>query len=306
MMHKTDADDPGQSDEPQPASAQNSKENWDDLRYVLAVAETGSVSKAARELGVNHATVIRRVGAFEEAHGTLIFERSSTGYAVLAAQLHVIERARTAARAMDGVARALSGGAGPGPQCFRITSTDTFCFTVLPPILARLQRAGFNGELHAANHHVDLGRLAADISVRPAARLPHDLTGTEAAMLGFAAYRAPGGAQTWLGLRGALGRASAQGWLEAQVPNEEMEGGSDSFITLREMAAAGMGTALLPCILGDGDGRLKRLPLDLASLSVPIWVASHVDLADAPRLTMLREHLAEGLRAEAQRLGGWG
>ena len=47
-------------------------ENWDDLRFVLAVAETGTVSGAARLLGVNHATVLRRVAAFETRHAALL------------------------------------------------------------------------------------------------------------------------------------------------------------------------------------------------------------------------------------------
>ena len=57
--------------------------NWDDLRYVLAVAETGSLSAAARQMGVNHATVLRHVHAFEAAHGGPVFDRTPQGYAVL-------------------------------------------------------------------------------------------------------------------------------------------------------------------------------------------------------------------------------
>ena len=47
--------------------------NWDDIRFVLAVAETGSLNAAAQLLGVTHATVLRRVAAFEARHGKTIF-----------------------------------------------------------------------------------------------------------------------------------------------------------------------------------------------------------------------------------------
>ena len=57
--------------------------NWDNLRFVLSVAEHGSVSGAAKALGINHATVLRRVAAFEEAHGGPVFEKTATGYRVL-------------------------------------------------------------------------------------------------------------------------------------------------------------------------------------------------------------------------------
>ncbi len=58
----------------------HSKENWDDLRYILAVAEHGSVSATARHLGVNHATVLRHVAAFEARHQIELFEKSARGY----------------------------------------------------------------------------------------------------------------------------------------------------------------------------------------------------------------------------------
>ena len=56
--------------------------NWDNLRFVLSVANHGSVSAAARALGVNHATVLRRVAAFEEDHGGAVFEKTATGYRI--------------------------------------------------------------------------------------------------------------------------------------------------------------------------------------------------------------------------------
>jgi DNA-binding transcriptional LysR family regulator len=57
---------------------------WDDLRYVLAVANAGSLAGAARNLGVNHTTVLRRVGAFEKRLGLRLFERLPTGYVLTA------------------------------------------------------------------------------------------------------------------------------------------------------------------------------------------------------------------------------
>ena len=56
--------------------------SWDDLRYVLAVAEHGSVAKAGRHLGVNHATVLRHISGFEERHEVRLFERLPSGYAL--------------------------------------------------------------------------------------------------------------------------------------------------------------------------------------------------------------------------------
>ncbi|MGM0584620.1 MAG: LysR family transcriptional regulator [Pseudomonadota bacterium] len=56
--------------------------NWDDLRYFLQVARTGRLTSAARALGVDHATVSRRVAALESALGARLFDRSPRGYAL--------------------------------------------------------------------------------------------------------------------------------------------------------------------------------------------------------------------------------
>lgn len=56
--------------------------NWDDFRFFLAVARTGRLSAAGKVLGVDHATVSRRVGVLEKALGARLFDRSPSGYAL--------------------------------------------------------------------------------------------------------------------------------------------------------------------------------------------------------------------------------
>lgn len=67
---------------------------WDDLRYVLAVANAGSLAGAARSLGVNHTTVLRRIIAFEKGLGLRLFERLPTGYVLTAGGEELIAEAR--------------------------------------------------------------------------------------------------------------------------------------------------------------------------------------------------------------------
>ncbi len=284
------------------------KANWDDLRFVLAVAETGSVSAAARTLGVNHATVLRRVAAFEAQHGVTIFRRSATGYEVPGDRRQLIEAAREAAAAHLAVVRLVAGVRSPLQGAVRITSTDTFCSTVLPGAIARIRAAApdLRLDLLSSNTHADLARIEVEIAVRPAATLPEELRGEQAAELGFAAY-APASAPEvlrWLAPEGALLRSRAAEWLQATVGPAELSGGADSFVTLREMAAAGQGRTVLPCILGDGDPRLERLDGAMPDLAVPVWVASHADLADVPRLAAVRARLVAALAADAARLRG--
>jgi DNA-binding transcriptional LysR family regulator len=283
-------------------------ENWDDLRYVLAVAEAGSVSAAARTLGVNHATVLRHVADFENRHGVQMFGRSGKGYEVLPENQRLIEAAREVESAVIGVGRMIEGLQAPLRGVVRVTSTDTLCALALPSAIARMgARAGqLRLEILSSNAHLDLGRLHADVTVRPAERLPDDLVGAVAARLGFGHYATKGAAgdAPWLGLAGALGRSRASAWMDATIPPERIAGGADSFLTLAAMAAAGLGQAILPCIVGDARADLERRRGVVPDMAVDIWVASHADLGDVPRLRAARALLSEALAEDAPRLAG--
>jgi DNA-binding transcriptional LysR family regulator len=83
-----------------------------------------------------------------------------------------------------------------------------------------------------------------------------------------------------------------------------MQGGADSFLTLAEMAAAGLGQAILPCIVGDSDPRLERRRHRFPPTAVEIWVASHVELHELPRLQAARTLLGKALAQQAEALLG--
>lgn len=282
--------------------------DWDDIRFVLAVARAGSLAGAARALGVNHATVLRRVSGFEAGLGVTIFDRTARGYRVAPRRGRVLTAMEAMESAALGVSRALTAARAPMAGSVRVTSTDTLCQTVLPPIAARLmaEAEGLTIELNSQNMPADLARLDADIAVRPAERLPADLVGVSAARMGFAVYVAPAAAAGWLGFAGSLTRSRPATWLAAAVSPQEITGRADSFVVLREMAAAGHGRAVLPFVLGDGDPRLLRLDDAMPEIVVDLWVASHADMANVPRIRAVREMLIAALRREEPRFLGLG
>ena len=281
------------------------KSDWDDLRFVLAVAEEGSLNAAARRLGVNHATVLRRVAAFEALHGAAIFLRSARGYAVRPEKMALIGAVQDAAAAMQRVETMGDARTEPALTPVRLTSTDSFCVHVLPKIVPDLLRQGVFVELGVSNDRVDLGRLRAEITVRPAMELPADLTGTSPADLGFAVFRAVGQEELgWLGLTGPLARSKPAIWMTETGVSDHLVGGADSFVALREMVAAGMGQAILPAFLGTDDPRIERVDTSMPAMSVPIWVASHSEHADLPRLVRIRKVLSEALAARSGWLAG--
>jgi DNA-binding transcriptional LysR family regulator len=282
------------------------KANWDDLRFVLAVADTGSVSRAAVLLGVNHATVLRRVHDFEKRHGGAVFEKTARGYRTLADKREVILAAREAEAAMFAVGQLVSGKSSQLQGMVRITSTDTLCHRILPGITADIQAhtQDLSVELLCSNAHVDLIRQKVDVTVRPSRNLGDDLVGTQAGVLGFATYAASNSYDGWLGLIGSLARSEPAVWMGENVNPRDIAAAADSFITLQDMAAHRLGRVILPCFIGDTDLRLHRISDGIPTFSVPLWVASHVDIAHGPRLRSIRSALVQGLQELGEQLGG--
>lgn len=286
------------------------KLNWDDLRFVLAVADTGSVSSAARSLGVNHATVLRRIASFEESCGGPVFERDRSGYRLRPSRAPVIEAARLAAQHVHAAQTLMHGRKGSAGKTLRLTSTDTFCQTVLSWIFPALERRIRPDHLVylCSNAHLDMARLRADIALRPAVALPDDLVGKPVAEMGFAVYRRAGatGAPTWLGLTGALDRSKPAQWMAGKIDPEDICASADSFSVLTQMAARGNAQAILPCILGDAASELVRVRDAAPDFTVPVWIACHRDLAGSDRLQGLMDGVEKLMQPHLPALRGQG
>lgn len=284
-------------------------EDWDDLRFVLAVADEGTVSGAARRLAVNHATVLRRVAQFEERVGSVLFDKTPRGYGLPPDRARIIDAVREVDRAVQLVHRLITGARAPLSGEVRVTSTDSFCQILLPPLLARIsgEAPDLRAILVSSNAYVDLGRSQADVTVRPTEKLSDELTGEKAARLGFALYASAASkplSDRWLSLTGQLERTVPARWMADHVAADLQGDGADSFLTLRALAALGRGLAILPCFLGDAEAGLRRVEGRMPPMAVDIWVASHSDLAQVPRIALMRRLLCEAIAAEAPRLAG--
>ena len=110
----------------------------------------------------------------------------------------------------------------------RVTTTDSFAQVLVPEAIAQVsQELGLEIDLIAGNTHLDLGRVQAHVTVRPALVLPSDLEGEAVGAFRFAVYGAPGGRDVWLGLSGPPARSVAGEWLLQKKPQFSMR--ADSF-----------------------------------------------------------------------------
>ena len=282
---------------------------WDDLRLVLAVAEQGSLAAAARVLGVNHTTVLRRVNAVEAAQGVRLFERLPGGVALTAAGEEVRDAARAMAEAAAAIERRLAGRDLRLAGSLRVTTTDTLMAAVLPGILADFRAAhpDVTVEVSTAHAVANLTRRDADVAIRPSRDPPEILVGRRVAGIAFARYAraadAPGwrGAAAdppWLGLDDSLAATALGRWLRG-MPGARVVLRADSLLALAQAAAAGLGVAPLPCYLGDATPGLARLdPAPLAEVESALWVLTHPDLRRTARVRAFTDFAA---RALAQR-----
>ncbi|QIE55502.1 LysR family transcriptional regulator [Pikeienuella piscinae] len=280
--------------------------SWDDLRVALAVADAGSVNAAAKALGLNHATVLRRINAFERRRGFTLFERSARGASVAPSAAAMIERLRAVEAAIDGFERAAAGADGRLSGSLRLTSTDSLVVSLLPPHLAAFRAAypKMSVTLAATNARLDLGRLDAEMTVRPAQALPENLVGERVGAMrmrvwGSAAYLSahPSGDpadHVWLGVSELLSRSPVHEWQQL-LPKSRIAFRADSFVTLAALARDGIGLACIPDCLATG---LTRAAAFSETFETGVWVAAHRDLAETPRILACRRFFAAALRAD--------
>lgn len=284
--------------------SKNAQSNWDDIRYVVAVADQGSVAGAARALSVNHATVLRRIASFETREGIRVFDRTPRGYQVSPDRRALIEAMREAGQALVEVEKMIDEERPNLQGGIRVTSVDTFCHDLLPSMMPGLaEEIGSKVEVISGNTHLDFARFQAHITVRPAVSLPKELSGEKAAFMRFAVYASTGDyLDAWVGMSGPISRSAAGAWMRQHHPGVNLT--TNSFMTLAGICAAGCGKAILPVVIGDVWPGLRRLDVPIDVPDTPIWVASHVDFARSGRLRKARKYLTARLREKQPELAG--
>lgn len=290
--------------------------DWDDLRFALAVADGGSVAAAARRLSVNHTTVLRRIHAFERAHKIRLFDRLPTGYALTAEGEQLAVAARSIDDTVATLERRISGQDLKLEGVIRMTTTDTFMGSILPPHLAsfRAKHPRITIELALTNTRLNLTKRDADVAVRPAKAPPAPLIGRRVSDVAFAVYGADDylAAQpcnnlkdhAWLAGDELLANSPVASWMHDHVPDARIAFRADSFVALSHAVEAGLGIAALPCCLADKITTLKRIYGPVENLSTGLWLLTHRDLANAARIRAFMDHMDEALSAERACLEG--
>jgi len=229
--------------------------SWDDLRTVLAIAEAGSLSGAARRLDVSHATVFRRLGTIEERLGVQLFERGRAGYTPTTAGEDVAGAAKRIESEVVGVERRVAGRDLLPSGTLRVTTTDTLLNGLLSPILAGFRQTypEIALEVAVSNVLLSLSRREADVAVRPTESPPENLVGRRVGRLAQAVYgaaavfsgaEAPGfDSVDWIGPDETLWYRQLDQWMKQQGHDARCRYRVDSLQGMQTGVADGIGTA---------------------------------------------------------------
>lgn len=271
--------------------------DWNDLRYFLAVTAAGSLSAAARALGVEHTTVSRRIEALEIVLGVRLFDRFARGWSLTEAGHSLLPQAQRVEQEIHGLLRQATG-AGDARGTVRISAPPAIASHWIAPQLTAL-RAQLNGidiELGAEPVQVDLSRHEADIAIRFRRPQAADLAVRVIATVQYflcatPEYIAALSPEEWefISYDESLAETPQQEWLESFAGTRRFALRSNDLNVICSATRAGAGVAVLPHFLADG--------LIIAGIECPVqrklWMVIHDDIRKSPRVRRTADQLAE-------------
>ncbi len=289
------------------------KFDWNHARAFLVTAEEGSLSAAARAMGMTQPTLSRQVDALEAELGLVLFERAGRGLVLTPSGLELLEQVRGMGEAATRVSFTASGQSQviEGPIC--ITASEVYAAFLLPPIVTQLRAAhpGIEVEIVASNAPTDLRRREADIAVRNIASTQPDLIVKKirddfAYMYAAESYLSAIGKPTSLGdLEHAdfLGFANTDVLIKGlnalglNVSKRNFPIICDNHLVQWEFVKHGAGIGLITENVGMREPLVRRVLPDMAPIVVPMWLATHRELNTSKRVRTVFDFLATHLSA---------
>lgn len=286
--------------------------DWDDVRIFIAAARAGSLGGAGARLGVDAATVGRRVARLEAALKSTLITRSPSGLQLTAAGAQLLAQGLEAETAMDAVQGLTRPDVVAGTV--RISAAEGFGGVILAPALPALRaaRPGLNIELAASTGFLSPSRREVDMAVTLAAPdgarlIVEPLTAYQLALYASPDYLSRRGAPSAVGdLSGHdivgyvddLIYAPELRYLDEVSPGLTPHLASSSIRAQRDIIDAGGGIGVLPCFMAGG---LVRI-LDTVLLERRFWVSTHKDVHGAARIRAVRKWLDAECQAQGDRL----
>lgn len=279
------------------------KLDWNDLQTFLAIAESGSLSAAARQLRVTQPTMGRRLKALEQRAGAQLLQSMPRGFVLTPLGEAVLNHARTMQEAMLAAERTIDGRDQKLDGLVRVTTVEVLAhYLILPAIQALQERhPGLVVELVPATRNFSLTRREADIALRLVHFEGNNLVARRIGTLDHHVYAAAAQQVTRPHLKDWPADTPVITVLEDQEHLPQVQWFYSHFtppncvlrtndrLLQAEAAALGMGVACLPHFVEHKMPNLARVQVDAGPASLPIYLGAHNDMRNMPRVRVVMD-----------------
>ena len=285
--------------------------DWNHARAFLATAEEGSLSAAARALGITQPTLGRQVSALEQELRVVLFERVGRGLRLTPGGEELRDHLRGMGEAAARFSRAAAGQSQTIAGSIRITTTHVYAAHLLPPIILRLRalHPGIEVEIVAANSPTDLLRREADIAIRNYASTQPDLVVRKLREDVGNFYATPAYLRSIGEPRDVseMARGSFIGFptREAMASALQARGFdltpahfpiiSENHLVQWEYVKLGAGIGLMTEAVGDAEPLVRRVLPEATGIRFPMYIAAHRELHSSRRMRIVFDILATAL-----------
>lgn len=289
--------------------------DWNRARAFLVTAEEGSLSAAARALGMTQPTLGRQVSGLEDELGVALFERVGKGLELTPVGIELVEHVRNMGHAAGQLSLAATGRSQSIEGSICISAVEVTAAYTLPPILheLRLAEPGIDIEVIASNSTSDLKRREADIAVRSfrpnqADLIARKLGNPKARLYGARDYLARLGNPT---TPEALAKADFVGFdrtdllinayrdtFGLELSQEQFPLISENHLVQWEFVKQGAAIGVMPEEIGDAEPKVERAMPNLDPFVAEVWLVVHRELRTSPRVRRVFDFLADALTRE--------
>ena len=291
-----------------------SRIGWELYRSFLGVLKEGSLSGAARLLGITQPTVGRHIAALESALGVVLFTRSPTGLLPTAVAHTLRAHAETMERTAAALERAASSQGDEVRGVVRVSASEVVGVEVLPSIITHLRRQHphLKVELVLTNRLSDLLQLEADIAVRMVRPSQEQLLAQRIGLIEVGLHarddylQQHGIPQVLKDLtdHSVIGYDQANAFIRSVAitgfERSDFAFSSDSDLAQMALIRAGAGIGGCQVQLAKRDPRLRRVLPQAFALKLDTWVTMHEDLRNSPRCRVTFDALVQGLQRYVQ------
>ena len=290
--------------------------DWNLIKSFVAVAETGSLSAAARRLSSSQPTIGRHIAELEKSIDVTLFRRGKRGYVLTEAGSALFERGLAVSEQATAFSHLALGSVEAIEGTVRIAASEVVAACVLPEILAQLgiEEPGLELEIVASNQVENLLRRDADIAIRMVRPAQQELVARKVADIELCACAAT----TYLDRRGRpsavseLARHDLIGFDRSDdiiraiasyglmLERSAFRIRSDNQILLWEAIRAGNGIGFAQFPLAERDPGIERLLPEVPLPSLPVWLAMHRDVRKSVRIRRVADFLHDALRSYAR------